>query len=112
MLGILDPDAESRWILTTVEGENHFPCPAGLTALDAPRDALALLAHVKLLVSQHPQILLRRAALNPFSSQSISELDGTFLFLSCVLGSSPFQKPHFSSGRSVVSTPFLAPGIQ
>ena len=30
-----------------------------------------LLAHVELLVNQHPQVLLLRAALNPFSTQPV-----------------------------------------
>lgn len=97
--------------LKRVERKSHFSCHAGHTALDAPQVTFALLGHVVLLVSQHLQILLSRAALNPFSSQPVSELGRTFLLLSRVPGSSPFQQPHCSSGRTVIITPFL-PNMQ
>ncbi|TRZ15800.1 hypothetical protein HGM15179_011299 [Zosterops borbonicus] len=59
-----------------VEGQNPFPQPAGHATFDAAQDAFGflnnkctLLAHVELLMNQHTQILLLRAALNPFSTQ-------------------------------------------
>ncbi|KAK4818029.1 hypothetical protein QYF61_004153 [Mycteria americana] len=61
-----------------VEGENHLLQPAGHASFDAAQDTVGflgckrtLLGHVELLISQHPQVLLLRAALNPFSSQLV-----------------------------------------
>ncbi|PKU46357.1 rna-directed dna polymerase from mobile element jockey- hypothetical protein [Limosa lapponica baueri] len=63
------------------EGQNHLPGPAGHTSFNATQGVLGFLgcncmlpAHVKLLVHQHPQVLLLRAGLNPFSSQPVSVL--------------------------------------
>ncbi|KAM9510117.1 zinc finger protein 131-like isoform 4-T9 [Guaruba guarouba] len=59
-----------------VEGQDHLPRPAGHAPLDAAQHTVGflgwkrtLLAHVKLLINQHPQVLFRRAALNLFSAQ-------------------------------------------
>ena len=56
-----------------VEGQNHLPRPAAHTAFDAPQDMVGLLGcmrtlpdHIQLFIHQYPQVLLRRAALNPF----------------------------------------------
>ena len=72
---------DSRWGLTRAEAQNYLPWPAGQAYFDAAQDTVCLLvcehplpAHVELLVTQHSQILLRRAALNPFSTQSVSML--------------------------------------
>jgi len=61
-----------------VEGQNHPPRPTGHAASDAVQDTLGLLgckrtlpAHVQFSIHQYPQVLLLRAALNPFVSQSI-----------------------------------------
>ncbi|KAK4828770.1 hypothetical protein QYF61_000795 [Mycteria americana] len=61
-----------------VEGENHLPRPAGHASFDAAQDTVGLLGckrmlpgHVELLINQHPQVLLLRAALNPFSTQPV-----------------------------------------
>ncbi|CAN0071273.1 unnamed protein product, partial [Bubo scandiacus] len=61
-----------------VEGENHLPQPAGHASLDAAQDTAGFLGckhtlsgHVELLIKQHPQVLLHRAALNPFSIQLV-----------------------------------------
>lgn len=44
-----------------------------LTSLDTAQDAiLTLLAHVQFFIHQSPQVLLHRAALNEFYSQSVS----------------------------------------
>ena len=58
-----------------------FPCPAAHAAGDAAQGTVGLLGcecmlpgHVELLVYQHPQVLLLRAALNPFSAQPVSVL--------------------------------------
>ena len=59
------------------EGQDHLPCPAGCTALDAAQDTVGflgcevtLLAHVQLHIHQHPQVFYSRAALN-FSSPNL-----------------------------------------
>ena len=56
-----------------VEGENPLPRPAGHTSLEAAQDTVGflgcectLLAHVQFFIQQYPQVLLGRAALNPF----------------------------------------------
>ena len=61
-----------------VEGNNHFPCPAGHPSSDAAQDTAGflgckctLLAHVQLFVPQSPQFLLHRAALKEFFSQCV-----------------------------------------
>jgi len=61
-----------------IEGQNHLPCPAGHTSLDAAQDMVGSLGcerslpgHIELLVNQHPQVLLGRAALNPVSAQPV-----------------------------------------
>jgi len=61
-----------------VEGLNHLPGPAGHADIDAAQHAAghlgckcALLSHVELLINQHPQVLLLRAALNSFSTQPL-----------------------------------------
>jgi len=60
------------------EGQNPLPHPADHAACDAAQDMVGLLgcertlpAHVELLVNQHPQVLLLRAALNPLILQSV-----------------------------------------
>ncbi|GAB0205260.1 hypothetical protein GRJ2_002991600 [Grus japonensis] len=64
-----------------VEGQNHLPRPAGHTSFDAAQDTVGflgckrtLLAHVELLINQYPQVLLLRAALNPFPAQPLAAL--------------------------------------
>ncbi|KAK4822221.1 hypothetical protein QYF61_011862, partial [Mycteria americana] len=61
-----------------VEGQNHLPRPAGHAAFDAAQDMVGFLgcehtlqAHVQLFIHQYPQVLLRRAALNPFIPQPV-----------------------------------------
>jgi len=61
-----------------VEGQNPLPHPAGHAFLDAAQDMVGLLgcertlvAHVKLLIHQYPQVLLSRAALNPLIPQPV-----------------------------------------
>ena len=58
-----------------IEGQNHLPLPGGYTALDATQDMVGhlgcrstLLAHVESFISQHPQILLLRAALKALNA--------------------------------------------
>ncbi|GAB0206720.1 mitochondrial enolase superfamily member 1 [Grus japonensis] len=62
-----------------VEGQDHLPRPAGHSSVfDAAQDTVGflgckhtLLTHVELLINQYPQVLLLRAAFNPFSTQPI-----------------------------------------
>ncbi|KAK4818005.1 hypothetical protein QYF61_004118 [Mycteria americana] len=67
-----------RWDLTRAEGQNHLSRPAGHAAFDAAQDTVGLLgcqctllAHVQLFVHQYPQVLFRRAALNPIIPQPV-----------------------------------------
>ncbi|KAK4818015.1 hypothetical protein QYF61_004128 [Mycteria americana] len=60
------------------EGQNHLPRPAGHAAFDAAQGTVGflgcqctLLAHVQLFIHQYPQVLLHRAALNPFIPQPV-----------------------------------------
>ncbi|KAK4832478.1 hypothetical protein QYF61_023525 [Mycteria americana] len=55
-----------------VQGDNHFPSPAGHAIFDTSQDAIGflghlgtLLAHIQAAVNQHPQVLLCRAAFQP-----------------------------------------------
>jgi len=68
---------DSRWGLTR-EGQNHLSRPAGHTSSDTAQGMVAFLGcertlprHIELLVNQHPQVLLFRAALNPFTAQPV-----------------------------------------
>ncbi|KAK4823520.1 hypothetical protein QYF61_003029 [Mycteria americana] len=61
-----------------VEGQNHLPQPVGHASSDAAQDIVGFLGckhtlpgHVELLINQHTQVLLLRAALNPFSAQTV-----------------------------------------
>jgi len=72
----LDAGRLGRSQQSRVEGQNHLPRPAAHAAGDAGQDTVGfpgcectLLAHVKLFVPQHPQVLLSRAAFNPFIPQ-------------------------------------------
>ncbi|PKU41108.1 hypothetical protein llap_8578 [Limosa lapponica baueri] len=60
------------------EEKNHLSRPAGHASFDAGQDVVGflgcqctLLAHVEVLIHQHPQVLLLRAALQPFSAQPV-----------------------------------------
>jgi len=80
MLGAPELDAglqvgshESR-----VKGQNHLSRPTGHAALDAAQDMVGFLgckrtlpAHAELLIHQHPQVLLLRAAQEPLSAQPV-----------------------------------------
>jgi len=64
------------------EGQNHIPLPAGHASLDAAQDTAVFLdckctlpGHVELLSTSNPQVLLLRAALNPFSVQPVFVLE-------------------------------------
>ncbi|KAK4824113.1 hypothetical protein QYF61_010736 [Mycteria americana] len=61
-----------------VEGQNHLPQRAGRASFDAAQDTVGPLgcehtlpAHVQLFIHQYPQVLLCRAALNPFIPQPV-----------------------------------------
>ncbi|KAK4816043.1 hypothetical protein QYF61_011051 [Mycteria americana] len=60
------------------EGQDHLPQPTGHASFDAAQDMVGflgckrtLLAHVQLFIHQYPQVLLHRAALNPFIPQLV-----------------------------------------
>lgn len=60
------------------EGENPFPCPAGHAAFDGAQGiagflccGFTLLSYVGLLIHQHPQFFLLRAAFNSFLAQPV-----------------------------------------
>ncbi|KAK4811347.1 hypothetical protein QYF61_027576 [Mycteria americana] len=62
-----------------VEGENHFPRPAGHAFFDAAQDTIVFLgckrtlpAHIQFFIHQYPQVLLCRAAHNPLIAQPVS----------------------------------------
>jgi len=61
-----------------VEGQNHLPQPAAHTSLDAAQDTVGLLGfertlpgHVQLFFDKYSKVLLVRAALKPFSTQTV-----------------------------------------
>jgi len=74
----MDARLQVRFHQSRVEGQNHLPRPADHTSLDAAQDMVGLLGcertllgHIQLLINQHPQVLLSRAALNPFIPQPV-----------------------------------------
>jgi len=68
---------DSRWSLTRAEQRDRIPSLAllAMLLLMQPRIQLAfwatLVAHVKFFIHQYPQVLLGRAALNPFIPQPV-----------------------------------------
>ena len=61
-----------------VQGDNHFPGPAGHTVSDTSQDASGLLghlgtllAHVQPAVNQHPQVLSHQAAFQPLCPKPV-----------------------------------------
>jgi len=80
MLGApeLDAGLQVRSQESRVKGQNPLPRSAGHASLHAAQDMVGLLgckrtlvAHVELLIHQYPQVLLRRAALEPLSAQPL-----------------------------------------
>ncbi|KAK4821583.1 hypothetical protein QYF61_024442 [Mycteria americana] len=74
----LDAVLQVRSHQSRAEGQNPLPRPAGHAAFDAAQDMVCflgckctLLAHVQLFIHQYPQVLLCRAALNPFIPQPV-----------------------------------------
>ncbi|KAK4826959.1 hypothetical protein QYF61_012808 [Mycteria americana] len=68
-----------------LQGDNHFPTPAGHTIFDTSQDAVGLLghlgtllAHIQLAVDQHPQVLFHRAAFQPLFPKPVA-LRGVFV---------------------------------
>ncbi|KAK4832999.1 hypothetical protein QYF61_027023 [Mycteria americana] len=62
-----------------VQGDNHFPSPAGHTISDTNQDAVGclghlgtLLAHIQVAVNQHPQVLFHRAAFQPLFPKPVA----------------------------------------
>ena len=90
-----------------VEGQNHLPPPAGHASFDAAQDTVGFLscestlpAHAQLFIYQYPQVLLLRAALNPFIPQPV-----------LILGIAPIQVQDLALGlvepREVHTDPLL-----
>ncbi|PKU41506.1 hypothetical protein llap_8184 [Limosa lapponica baueri] len=74
----LDTVLQVRSQKSRVEGQNHLPRPADPTSFDATQDVIDFLCcqytlptHVKLFIHKHSQVLLLRAALQPFSTQHV-----------------------------------------
>jgi len=70
----LDAVLQVRSHQSGAKGQNHLPQPAGHAAFDAAQDTVGLLgckrtsvAYLQLFIHQYPQVLLSRAALNPFT---------------------------------------------
>ncbi|KAK4821603.1 hypothetical protein QYF61_025180 [Mycteria americana] len=62
-----------------VQGDNHFPSPAGHAIFDTSQDAIGflghlgtLLAHIQVAVNQHPQVLLCWAAFQPLFPKPVA----------------------------------------
>ncbi|KAK4829773.1 hypothetical protein QYF61_006572 [Mycteria americana] len=62
-----------------VQGDNHFPSPAGHAIFDTSQDAIGflghlgtLLAHIQAAVNQHPQVLLCQAAFQPLFPKPVA----------------------------------------
>ncbi|XP_064913828.1 translin-associated protein X isoform X3 [Columba livia] len=60
------------------EGQNHLPGPSGRVAFAAAQDTIGLLGckhtlldHVQSFIHRYTQVILRRAALNPFNPQPV-----------------------------------------
>jgi len=76
----------SRWDLMRVQGDHHFPCPAGHPSFDAAQDTVGLsgckrtlLAHVKL--GGQCRLTMRRMILRNFCS--IQSLRGSITSMAC-----------------------------
>jgi len=74
----LDAVLQMRSHQSRVKEQDPLPCPAGHATFDAAQDVVGFLGckctlsdHVELLINEHTQVLLLRAALNPFSAQSV-----------------------------------------
>ncbi|KAK4829505.1 hypothetical protein QYF61_005144 [Mycteria americana] len=62
-----------------VQGDNHFPTPAGHAIFDTSQDAIGflghlgtLLAHIQAAVNQHPQVLFLLAAFQPLFPKPVA----------------------------------------
>ncbi|KAK4818807.1 hypothetical protein QYF61_019736 [Mycteria americana] len=62
-----------------VQGDNHFPSPAGHAIVDTSQDAIGflghlgtLLAHIQPAVNQHPQVLFHRGAFQPLFPKPVA----------------------------------------
>ncbi|KAK4822062.1 hypothetical protein QYF61_008871 [Mycteria americana] len=62
-----------------VQGDDHFPSPAGHAIFDTSQDAIGflgrlgtLLAHIQAAVNQHPQVLLCQAAFQPLFPKPVA----------------------------------------
>jgi len=75
---VLDAGLQARSDQSGEEEKNDLPRPAGNTSFDAAQDTVVFLgcectlpAQVQLFIDQYPQVLLGRAALNPFIPQPV-----------------------------------------
>ena len=91
-----------------IEGENPLPRPAGHASFDAAQDTVGFLgckrtlpAHVELLINQYPQVLLLRAAFNPFLAQPIF-----------MLGIAPTHVQDLARGRVELHAVCTGPPLQ
>ena len=94
-----------------LERDKHLPHPAGHPSFDEIQDTIGLpgckstlLAYVQLFIHQDPQVLLHRAALNEFFSQSvlipqIARAEAQYLEFLALLNLSRFMWT-YSSGLS------------
>ncbi|KAK4809955.1 hypothetical protein QYF61_002912 [Mycteria americana] len=82
----LNTEFEVRPHQCQVQGDDHFPSPAGHTISDTSQDAIGflgrlgtLLAHIQVAADQHPQVLFRQAALQPLFPKPVAlhEVVGT-----------------------------------
>ncbi|KAK4827094.1 hypothetical protein QYF61_014196 [Mycteria americana] len=90
------------------EGQNHLPRPAGHAAFDAAQDTVGflgcectLLGHIQLFIHQYPQVLLHRAALNPFIPQPV-----------LILGADPTQVQDLVLGLAEPHEVHMGPLLQ
>ncbi|KAK4817647.1 LOW QUALITY PROTEIN: hypothetical protein QYF61_023237 [Mycteria americana] len=90
-----------------VQGDHHFPSPAGHTIPHTSQDAIGflghlgtLLAHIQPAVNQHPQVLFLQAAFQPLFPKPVA-LHGVAVAQDLALG---LVKPH-----TVVLSPSIQP---
>jgi len=90
------------------KGQNHLPRPAGHASFDAAEDMVGLLGcertlpgHTELLINQHPQVLLLRAALSLFFAQPVF-----------VLGIAPTQLQDLVLGLVILREVCMGPPLK
>ncbi|KAK4812344.1 LOW QUALITY PROTEIN: hypothetical protein QYF61_017121 [Mycteria americana] len=100
-----------------VQGDDHFPSPAGHTVSDTSQDAIGflghlgtLLAHNQAAIDQYPQVLLCQAAFQPLFPKPVA-LHGVVVTQGAVLQeqTAPVWVPH---GSEVLPEDLLQCGLQ